>query len=599
MNKEQFLKLIREISGQIQDIEVRRDYLENNFIQYGYSIESGYKVVSHYYSELKKAREGQPTVYDGKFIHNEINKTFALVTNGSCLFKMTFSGFEGLGILFEKPHQQTETANQYEQSVRINYLASKEDAERLGCKVGEPVSYIPEPINIDEMFEQLQNIYGLRVAEAYQGIFKEKYGNGNIKTVSDELNEIKKFIAEAEKLPTTETFKKVFNNKNYSAKFVNNNLYLSHLVEYSRLKFGYYRKEQFIPSFNSFFSSYSIDVYGKYFLYKQWLEDKLVELKIILPTQQTIEQMKENLLQLEACSKGDEIIDEIDKIYLDKSLITGRKIVLIGDRKDIFKLGEKHIRDGVACISFDEKKYIFPEWKIKDIVDCCKDRLKKLKRRQTVENTNVEHNFKSVNTTISESCIEIVAHPELYRTLNKHFEILEDKQRENRRTGHIISKFNDKSSEFIIENQHLTGQSETKKSVGTVDFAVLFNKEKIAIGEAVNSSAQNTNSIDQNIVKHLKKLTQNYNRSTLSDLILLVYYEGNSGKFYDSYSNYLKHFAKSTESVINPTKAINDITSDFVTNSSSIKIAKSIHSYSGNIENEFSIYHFYIDFSEK
>lgn len=322
MNKEQFLKLIREISGQIQDIEVRRDYLENKFIQFGYSIESGYKVVSHYYNELKKAREGQPTVYDGKFIHNEIDKTFALVTNGSCLFKMTFSGFDGLGTLFEKPHQQTETANQYEQSVRINYLASKEDAERLGCKVGEPVSYIPEPINIDEMFERLQNIYGLRVAEAYQQIFKEKYGNGNIKTVSDELNEIKKFIDEAEKLPTTETFKKGYNNNSSLTKYINNGLYLSHLVEYSRLKFEYYRKEQFISSFNSFFSSYSAEVYGKYFLYKQWLEEKLNELnKEFAPQLSEKETDQEKLLTL------DKVFESISKYKFIMELLANNEFI--------------------------------------------------------------------------------------------------------------------------------------------------------------------------------------------------------------------------------------------------------------------------------
>jgi hypothetical protein len=95
-----------------------------------------------------------------------------------------------------------------------------------------------------------------------------------------------------------------------------------------------------------------------------------------LPPQQTTKQIKEKLLQMVGCSKGDEIIDEINKIFLDESLSNGQKIVLIGDRKDIFKLGEKHIKDGAVSISFDEKKYIFPEWKVRDIIDCCKDRLK-------------------------------------------------------------------------------------------------------------------------------------------------------------------------------------------------------------------------------
>jgi len=617
MNKEQFLQLIREIKEQIDDIEVRREYLENKFFQYGYSVESGYKVVTHFYNELKKARDGQPTVFTGKIVHNELDKTFGLVTNYACVFKMTYSGFDRLKTLFDKSPQQTETASQYEQSIRVNYLATIEDAERLGCKVGDPFSIIPEPTNIDEMLERLRKLHGQRVCESHQHFFSDIYGNGSIKIISDQLEKLNEFIEDAESLSTVETFIEPINtisfnrlwmiisnrvkdrtNNDENLKLQNDN-YLKQLIEYSRLKYGYYKNIHFISSYVSFFSNIAAEVYGKYFLYKQWLEDKLVELKKVLPTQQTTEQMKENLLHLVACSKGDEIIDEIDKIYLDKSLLTGRKIVLIGDRKDIFKLGEKHIKDGVASISFDEKEYIFPEWKIKNIVDCCKDRLKKLKRRQAEEAINVEYNFKSVITTISESCKEIVAQPEQYKTLKKHFEGLLDKQRENHRTAHIISKFNNKSSQYIIENQHLTGQSETKKSAGTVDFAVLFNKEKIAIGEAVNSSGQNTNSIDQNIVRHLKKLSLNYNHSTLSDLIILIYYEGNSEKFYDSYCNYRKHFAKCTEQVIKPTKAIDDISSDYVVNSKSIKIAKSIHSYSGNDENEFSIYHFYIDFSGK
>ena len=494
---------------------------------------------------------------------------------------------------FETKNELSES-EKYEQSIRVTKIATDEDIERFNqwqgntIKVGDKYSIIPEPNNKEELFERFEKLHAQSYFERLQGIFIQKYGVGNQKIIKDELSALNSFIEKANELSTTETFK----NKWVDPKEAD-------LYEYSRLANNYYKNPQlpFYPL--SYFNNNAIQVYAQYFLYKQWLEDKLVELKKVLPTQQTTEQMKENLLQLVACSKGDEIIDEIDKIYLDKSLLTGRKIVLIGDRKDIFKLGEKHIIDGVASISFDEKEYIFPEWKIKDIVDCCKDRLKKLKRRQAEEAINVEYNFKSVITTISESCKEIVAQPELYKTLKKHFEGILDKQRENHRTAHIISKFNNKSSKYIIENQHLTGQSETKKSAGTVDFAVFFNKEIIAKGESVNSSGQNTNSIDRNIVRHLKKLSRNYNHSSLPDLILLVYYEGSPEKFFDSYDNYRKHFAKYTAAVIKSTKPIDDISGNIVTNSSSIKIAKSIHSYSGNDENGFSIYHFYIDFSEK
>ena len=209
------------------------------------------------------------------------------------------------------------------------------------------------------------------------------------------------------------------------------------------------------------------------------------------------------------------------------------------------------------------------------------------------------NNISEIIKIISESCKEIVGDPELYHTQAKHIKKFGEKQGENYRTKHISKIFNKNLLSLIMDYQHSTGQSETKKSAGTVDFAILFNKEKIAIGEAVNSSSQNTNNIDPNIVKHLKKLIRNYNHSTLSDLILLVYYEGNPEKFFDSYGNYRKHFAKQTAAEIKSTKSIDDISLNIVTHSSSIKIAKSIHSYSGNDENEFSIYHFYIDFSGK
>ena len=253
------------------------------------------------------------------------------------------------------------------------------------------------------MFERLHKHHGQRVCESYKRIFSEIYGDGNYKIISDQLDKLNEFIEDSESVSTVDTFidpinsismnriwmtisKRIKERTNSDENLkLQNDIYLKYLIEYSRLKHGYYKNRIFISSYITFFSSIAAEVYGKYFLYKQWLEDKRNELEKKLPPQQTTEQMKENLLQLVACSKGDEIIDEIDKIYLDTSLSTSRKIVLIGDRKDIFKLGENNIKDGVVSISFDEKKYIFPEWKITRIVDCCKDRLKKLKRRQKEE----------------------------------------------------------------------------------------------------------------------------------------------------------------------------------------------------------------------
>lgn len=200
---------------------------------------------------------------------------------------------------------------------------------------------------------------------------------------------------------------------------------------------------------------------------------------------------------------------------------------------------------------------------------------------------------------ILESCIEIIDKPKLFGVSKDHFKDKANKQRENHRTNHIINKFNDKTPEFFIDNQHLTGQSETRNSTGTVDFAIFFDKKKIVIGEALNFSGQNTNSVNQNIINHLKKITKNYNLSTLNNLIFLVYYEGNYSKFYDSYNNYLKQLYNCTQLGFECKKKIPDKTSTYKVNSASVRIAKSIHSYSNNSENRFSIYHFYLDFSEK
>ena len=206
---------------------------------------------------------------------------------------------------------------------------------------------------------------------------------------------------------------------------------------------------------------------------------------------------------------------------------------------------------------------------------------------------DLEGIIKEIVTIISESCKEIIESPELYNILKKHSGDLE-----NRRTGLITNKFNDKAPEFSIENQHTTGQSGTKNSTGTVDFAVYFNKKKIAIGEALNFSGTNTKSVNKKIIKHLQKLVANYNYTRLGDLFLLIYFEGHCDKFHESYENYLKYFDNCTRLGSEHRNTITDMSSANVVNSASVKIAKSTHSYSNNSTNEFSIYHFYLNFSE-
>lgn len=67
----------------------------------GYSIESGYKQTTYFYNELKKARDGQESIYKGKCINNE--DTFALVDSYTCYFKINHIRFNNLEILLNAP----------------------------------------------------------------------------------------------------------------------------------------------------------------------------------------------------------------------------------------------------------------------------------------------------------------------------------------------------------------------------------------------------------------------------------------------------------------------------------------------------------------
>lgn len=101
INKDNFIDLILEIGKLMPDLEVRRVFLEKRFIEMGYSIESGYKQTTYFYNELKKARDGQESIYKGKCINNE--DTFALVDSYTCYFKINHIRFNNLEILLNAP----------------------------------------------------------------------------------------------------------------------------------------------------------------------------------------------------------------------------------------------------------------------------------------------------------------------------------------------------------------------------------------------------------------------------------------------------------------------------------------------------------------
>lgn len=162
-------------------------------------------------------------------------------------------------------------SKEYEQSISIKKKATKEDCERLnlynlGIKEGDEFIELPEPKNKDELFEQFKNIYAQRICESLQRCFKKKYGKPTKKIIKDELAEINYFIEKANKLSTVKTFE----NELVAASE-------DSLHEYSRLKNYFYKKDSkpFNPSVHIYYNSNAALVYGKYFLFKNWLEHEL------------------------------------------------------------------------------------------------------------------------------------------------------------------------------------------------------------------------------------------------------------------------------------------------------------------------------------
>ena len=100
MTKDDFLKINRIIGELPPDNSIRIEYLEKQFSDLGLSKESGYKAVQYFYNELRKAKDGLNSIFKGKIIINENDKTFGIVDHFTCYFKMTIEGFEKRNEIF-------------------------------------------------------------------------------------------------------------------------------------------------------------------------------------------------------------------------------------------------------------------------------------------------------------------------------------------------------------------------------------------------------------------------------------------------------------------------------------------------------------------
>lgn len=172
----------------------------------------------------------------------------------------------------------------YENSKRVFHISDNQTAERMNIPVGSEYTSFPPPTTKEEAFERLKMYTGLIQLEYFIKNFKLRFPI-NLRTLKDELKTLTDFIDEAEEISTVDAF----TNKNVFA--VKRNHY-----EYLKWKYGYY--ENLAYNGYEFFSTDAVYVYGKYFLYKKWIEEQITELT---PNKQIdfLQKHKENLKYLE------------------------------------------------------------------------------------------------------------------------------------------------------------------------------------------------------------------------------------------------------------------------------------------------------------
>ncbi|MBS7787658.1 hypothetical protein KIH23_10145 [Flavobacterium sp. CYK-55] len=170
----------------------------------------------------------------------------------------------------------------YENSKRIKHIADEETAKRLSIPVGSEYTTFPPPTTKEEAFERLEKYTGLIHLDSHIRGFKTFFPI-NQRTLNDELKKLNQFIDKADKINVTEAFTKRGSNQLETQYF-----------EYLKWKYDFYKNETFdnLESYFNFFPTELVFVYGKYFLYKNWIEDQIKNINPIQDTSKTENDLK-------------------------------------------------------------------------------------------------------------------------------------------------------------------------------------------------------------------------------------------------------------------------------------------------------------------
>ncbi|WP_010135593.1 hypothetical protein [Ochrovirga pacifica] len=160
-------------------------------------------------------------------------------------------------------------AKENEESFRITKIATKEDAENDPyLEEGETYSQLKEFTTFEDGLNYIQKVDGISFLKNELYRFYENFGEGTKAIFKNELDAINELIKNSEHVDPLSAFKTGFHNND--------------LLEYYRIHNGFYLKKynQFYKNQNhfypiTFFEGRYAPVYGKYTLYKKWLEKKL------------------------------------------------------------------------------------------------------------------------------------------------------------------------------------------------------------------------------------------------------------------------------------------------------------------------------------
>jgi hypothetical protein len=104
MTKNQFIEILISVAQSVPDYNIRKEVLENKFIQIGLSKESGYKSIYYYYNQVIEAKNGRESIFKYSFIESQNSHCILDNTIAHCiLVKLSDNAFNNLAPLF-KPH---------------------------------------------------------------------------------------------------------------------------------------------------------------------------------------------------------------------------------------------------------------------------------------------------------------------------------------------------------------------------------------------------------------------------------------------------------------------------------------------------------------